>query len=211
MATDVSKIRLFIGDYNIRSNTDGSHEVRGVKRLIKHKFFNIQSFVNDIALLRLDRPVSFSNRIQPICLPPETRSNLVNKKLVVAGWGRVSYGGPTSPILQKVVSFRICMKCVWICMKYLRAECGNMNLLGPKSPILQVVLCNLHRYIWKIVWNICEQNVCTNMRFFLPKSQILQKVVSFIICFIVFMKNCMKYLLAKRMYFLNVFFKVWRC
>ncbi|OXA42845.1 Suppressor of tumorigenicity 14 protein [Folsomia candida] len=91
-----------IRHYNIRSNTDGSHEVRGVKRLIKHKFFNIQSFVNDIALLRLDRPVSFSNRIQPICLPPETRSNLVNKKLVVAGWGRVSYGGPTSPILQKV-------------------------------------------------------------------------------------------------------------
>lgn len=99
---DVSKIRLFIGDYNIRSTNDGHHEVRGVKRLIKHRFFNLQTFVNDIALLRLDRAVTFTPRIQPICFPPPYRNDLVDKKLIVAGWGRTSYGGVPSPILQKV-------------------------------------------------------------------------------------------------------------
>lgn len=43
----------------------------------------------DIALLRLDRDVTFTNYIKPICLPP---SSAIGKKVFVAGWGKTENG-----------------------------------------------------------------------------------------------------------------------
>lgn len=48
---------------------------------------------NDIALLRLERPVTFTNWIKPICLPisPNVRNhNHQDTTFTVAGWGKVS-------------------------------------------------------------------------------------------------------------------------
>jgi secreted trypsin-like serine protease len=97
----VAKVKIRIGDWNLRDSSDGVHELRGVSKVIKHKYFNVATFTNDIALLKLDRPVQFTNRIQPICLP-STDVNLENRELTVAGWGRTSFNGKTSPTLLKV-------------------------------------------------------------------------------------------------------------
>lgn len=48
---------------------------------------------NDIALLRLGEPVTFTNWIKPICLPISSDiagKNYVGEPLFVAGWGKVS-------------------------------------------------------------------------------------------------------------------------
>lgn len=50
---------------------------------------------NDIALLRLARPVAFTDWIRPICLPVSDSNRNVNYEnvdaaFVVAGWGKVS-------------------------------------------------------------------------------------------------------------------------
>lgn len=49
---------------------------------------------NDIALLRLSRPVELNEYIQPVCLPlANVRSTInTNEQLVVSGWGRTLQG-----------------------------------------------------------------------------------------------------------------------
>lgn len=50
---------------------------------------------NDIALIRLARPVKYSYFIKAICLPTDTQLRGftdVGKKFTVAGWGRTEYG-----------------------------------------------------------------------------------------------------------------------
>ncbi|VVC38435.1 Proteinase, regulatory CLIP domain,Peptidase S1A, chymotrypsin family,Serine proteases, trypsin family [Cinara cedri] len=64
-----------------------------VERIITHAEYNSQSFTNDISLVKLNTTVTFTNFIQPICLPilPDMSSTkLLNTKPFVAGWGRTT-------------------------------------------------------------------------------------------------------------------------
>lgn len=63
----------------------------GIEQIILHKYrYNLTYSVHDIALLRLDRPIEFNEKIKPICLPfgsivseePE-----VGCSLTISGWG----------------------------------------------------------------------------------------------------------------------------
>ncbi|CAL8093696.1 unnamed protein product [Orchesella dallaii] len=128
-AQDVSKIRLLIGDHNIHSTSDGHHEVRSVSRIVKHKRFSLQTFLNDIALLKLDRPVAFTDRIRPICLPSGTKDIESDPQLLVAGWGQTTYKGTSSSVLRKVTVFGVTSK-----------ECGNIyNGISPAGITAEMV------------------------------------------------------------------------
>lgn len=48
--------------------------------------------INDIALIRLNRKVSFSFYVQPICLPPPEMKLKTNETLMISGWGRTKTG-----------------------------------------------------------------------------------------------------------------------
>lgn len=52
--------------------------------------YDVFSFVNDIALVRLERKVPFSSFIKPICLPRNAEDSGLEpgNKLTVAGWGQ---------------------------------------------------------------------------------------------------------------------------
>ena len=54
----------------------------------------------DIALLRLSRPVKFSDYIKPICLP---ESNRLNKNMVVSGWGSTEYNQDSNIKLKAIL------------------------------------------------------------------------------------------------------------
>lgn len=65
----------------------------GVDKIKVHENYRIESRDNhdDIALVRLNRDVEFTDFIQPICLPLSStvrNRNLVGKKATAAGWGR---------------------------------------------------------------------------------------------------------------------------
>ncbi|KAK8378547.1 hypothetical protein O3P69_011208 [Scylla paramamosain] len=49
----------------------------------------------DIALIKLRKPLTFSDKIAPICLPPSTWSPLSfeDEPLTLTGWGRIETGG----------------------------------------------------------------------------------------------------------------------
>lgn len=77
-----------------------------IERRIPHPQYNPQSSeqYNDIALLRLDRRVEYSDFVKPICLPRTAdlkEKSSVGQRLQVAGWGRTATAR-YSNIKQKV-------------------------------------------------------------------------------------------------------------
>ncbi|XP_068973443.1 venom protease-like [Bombus flavifrons] len=96
-----------IGDLNLKRTDDGAHpiEMGFESKLIHSDYKHGRSYHHDIAILRLEKDVSFSEYIRPICLPLEEslrNNNFVGYNPFVAGWGKLSYGGPYSDVLMEV-------------------------------------------------------------------------------------------------------------
>lgn len=79
---------------------DGAQK-RRLKRIIRHENYNPQMFDNDIALLELDRPLSFTSVVQPICLPEAAHDFPIGKNTWITGWGMVHEDGGLATVLQK--------------------------------------------------------------------------------------------------------------
>ena len=57
--------------------------------------------INDIALLKIESPLSWDDYVQPIALPSQGQSSSGDS--LISGWGTLSSGGQTPSELQKVV------------------------------------------------------------------------------------------------------------
>jgi hypothetical protein len=77
---------LRIGIHDIRLTR--SEEVYGARRIFVHERFISSTFENDIAIIRLDRPVTITEHSSPICLPSNNISP--GSQVTVAGWGTVA-------------------------------------------------------------------------------------------------------------------------
>ncbi len=84
-----------MGDHDLESTEDdATAENYKVLQIIRHEDYNRRSFENDIALLKLDRDVTYTAEIHPICLPitpGERTRNLTNAQPFVGGWGTVEF------------------------------------------------------------------------------------------------------------------------
>jgi Trypsin. len=74
---------------------------RGVGRKVVHPKYNFFTYEYDLALVRLDSPLTFAPHIAPICLPASD-DLLIGENATVTGWGRLSEGGTLPSILQEV-------------------------------------------------------------------------------------------------------------
>ncbi|XP_055327030.1 venom protease-like [Sitodiplosis mosellana] len=93
---------VLLGDLNYGSDNDDAQPRQFIIiERIKHPDFKLPSKYNDIALLRINGPVQFSNYIRPACLP-QTKS-IDSHHVIASGWGRVNYSSTPSEQLQKVV------------------------------------------------------------------------------------------------------------
>jgi hypothetical protein len=77
---------LRIGVHDIRLTR--SEEVYGARRIFVHERFISSTFENDIAIIRLDRPVMITEHTSPICLPSNNVSP--GSQVTVAGWGTIA-------------------------------------------------------------------------------------------------------------------------
>ena len=57
--------------------------------MIRHPDFVIETFNNDVALLKLDKPVQFTRTVSPICLPQSSGLDYAGRTAVATGWGRL--------------------------------------------------------------------------------------------------------------------------
>ncbi len=84
---DISNIEIRIGLTNLNDATQ--ENIFSIRKILLHNDFNPNTYQNDIALIRLDRPVIQSNTIQMLCLPRFTSYLYppVNSTVIAIGWG----------------------------------------------------------------------------------------------------------------------------
>jgi len=88
---------VFEGPRNLRA-VIGAHSISSSGQAVKaakyvmHPYYDHKTTVNDIAIIKLEQPVTFSKTIQPACLPPFGQAVPANDYAVVAGWGTMAEG-----------------------------------------------------------------------------------------------------------------------
>jgi len=76
-----------------------------VSQVIAHENYNSpKQMDNDIALLKLSTPVTFTDKIKPLCLPSANDNwQTGTENTVIMGWGTTSSGGSVSRYLQQAI------------------------------------------------------------------------------------------------------------
>uniref|UniRef100_A0A8C5YB57 Transmembrane serine protease 12 n=1 Tax=Microcebus murinus TaxID=30608 RepID=A0A8C5YB57_MICMU len=93
--------RAVIGTNNRHRDQEYTKKIK-IKAIIVHPDFVMESYVNDIALFHLKKPVRYNDYIQPICLPFDVFQNLdQNTTCFISGWGRTKEQGNTTDLLQE--------------------------------------------------------------------------------------------------------------
>ncbi|XP_044847484.1 serine protease hepsin isoform X3 [Mauremys mutica] len=111
----VSRWRVFSGAI---SQVSSRGQQVGVTGVVYHAGYlpfldpNSEENGNDIALVRLATPLSFTEDVQPVCLPALGQPLLDGKVCTVTGWGNTQYYGQQSGILQEasvpIISTALC-------------------------------------------------------------------------------------------------------
>ncbi|KAM8903438.1 ST14 transmembrane serine protease matriptase a [Spinachia spinachia] len=86
---------------HIQGNTKTSVVKRNLKQIIPHPNYNAYTYDNDIALMELDSPVTYSDYIRPICLPAPQHTFPAGNTVWITGWGATREGGFAAKVLQK--------------------------------------------------------------------------------------------------------------
>ncbi|XP_054278589.1 proclotting enzyme-like [Macrosteles quadrilineatus] len=100
---DVARLTVRLGDHNIKTNSEVKHVEKRVKRVVRHRNFDMRTLYNDIAILTLDSPVTFTQTIRSVCLPTTgTQARFDGATATVIGWGSLRENGPQPAVLQEV-------------------------------------------------------------------------------------------------------------
>ncbi|KAK2857213.1 hypothetical protein Q5P01_005948 [Channa striata] len=107
--TDARFLKVVAGEHNTEMN-EGTEQLIQVTEIIMHENYTTRNADNDIALLRLASPITYTKYAIPVCLPtrPLAERELWAVSLhTVSGWGRRGENGPTSHILRRLKVPRI--------------------------------------------------------------------------------------------------------
>lgn len=100
--SDLAVVRL--GEHDLDREDEVEHMDFEIAEKMVHEKFNTVSFANDIAVLKLNRPVTFGKYVSPVCMPlidELLQSNLKVNDGIIAGWGSVSFNNVSSSVLLK--------------------------------------------------------------------------------------------------------------
>merc|ERR1711936_841342 len=94
-----SKFRVLLGEHD-HCKAQGSFVLASVVH--KHPNFDIDSASvdNDIAILKLSKDLTFSDKIKPVCLPTSATKDYSGKASTVSGWGGTKAYTPMKPVDQ---------------------------------------------------------------------------------------------------------------
>ncbi|XP_071824221.1 chymotrypsin-like protease CTRL-1 [Apostichopus japonicus] len=117
-----SQLNVTLGDHDTLTDEDGQISVR-VEAFYTHEEFDLDTYNNDIALIKLVTPLQrYSSYVRPICLANTT----IDRDLLVPGvsgqingWGAMTEGGAASVNLQEV---KIPLTPFSTCKEYFRQQ-----------------------------------------------------------------------------------------
>ncbi|KAK1341781.1 hypothetical protein QTO34_016530 [Cnephaeus nilssonii] len=72
-----------------------------IKEIIVHQNYSISENTNDIALIKLEAPLNYTEFQKPICLPSKDDTNTIYTNCWITGWGYTKERGEIQNILQK--------------------------------------------------------------------------------------------------------------
>ncbi|XP_054576304.1 plasma kallikrein-like isoform X1 [Eptesicus fuscus] len=72
-----------------------------IKEIIVHPNYSISENANDIALIKLEAPLNYTEFQKPICLPSKYDRNTIYTNCWITGWGYTKERGEIQNILQK--------------------------------------------------------------------------------------------------------------
>jgi secreted trypsin-like serine protease len=93
-----------VGTFDYNDNNETGEVVFNVSQIFKNpQYGSPHQFSHDISLLKLSGKITFTNHIQPVCVPKNV-TGLVHKgkSAWVTGWGATSEDGPVSDKLRQV-------------------------------------------------------------------------------------------------------------
>ncbi|XP_044525259.1 coagulation factor VII [Gracilinanus agilis] len=99
-----SRITVVLGEHRIDKD-EGTEQKRKVADIIIHEQYVRQKINHDIALVRLQNPVNFTDYVVPLCLPERTFSEdhlAFIRFSSVSGWGQLLDRGATSLELMMI-------------------------------------------------------------------------------------------------------------
>merc|ERR1712051_524292 len=81
------RITVSLGDHNVQVYDDTKNVFRKLKRIVRSPQYD-NNFINgDMALLKLEKKVTFSDTIRPACLPDDPTETYGYKSGIITGWG----------------------------------------------------------------------------------------------------------------------------
>ncbi|KAJ3666931.1 hypothetical protein Zmor_002353 [Zophobas morio] len=89
---------VLLGVTNLK-DTNHRQERKIIEKVV-HPEYRADAFYNDIALLKLDKPVEINSYVRPACL--NTNFDIPVSQVVATGWGLTQFSGSRSEDLQKV-------------------------------------------------------------------------------------------------------------
>ncbi|XP_068565414.1 enteropeptidase [Cebidichthys violaceus] len=90
--------------FGLHSQSDSNSlevQTRRVDRIVFNRKYNRRTKQADIAMMHLDHPISFTQLIQPLCLPAEGQDFTAGTRCLIAGWGRYAEQGSLPDVLQE--------------------------------------------------------------------------------------------------------------
>ncbi|XP_066248818.1 ovochymase-like [Euwallacea similis] len=96
-----------------RTNFCNQNEINaGIEEIIPHPGYTGEyNRYDDIALIRLNQDIPYSDYIQPVCLPNLSEASTAGEKLIVAGWGRTEKGRDSNVKLKLQVPLTEASRC----------------------------------------------------------------------------------------------------
>lgn len=88
----------------------GEMVTRAIVKLYGHERFSLDTFNNDIALVKLQQPVEAGGSFIPICLPVAGRS-FAGQNGTVIGWGKLANGSLSQGLQKAIVPIISNMQC----------------------------------------------------------------------------------------------------
>jgi len=101
-SSDVTTLTVRMGAHNLKNSArEAGVQNHGVKLVVKHKDFTMETLHSDIAILVLKTPIKYTATVRPVCLPSSDQS-YAKKKGTVVGWGLLREGGSRPVTLMEL-------------------------------------------------------------------------------------------------------------
>lgn len=98
----VQDLWIRLGEYSFETAWETRSKSFRAAEIRIHSDFSTATFENDIALVKLLKPATFSTFVWPICLPSTIDDSYEGMNAQVIGYGAQYFGGPASPVLMEV-------------------------------------------------------------------------------------------------------------